>query len=296
MSSAVSSVRIEEDTKVISFVCGDEECLVEADQILVAAGRTPVVEELGLEEAGVEYDFSRGVVVDEGLQTSNPDIYSAGDCCLKYKFTHAADAAARICLRNAFFPGKSSFEKVVMSWCTYTDPEIAHVGLYEAQAVEAGNKVSQVRVSLKDVHRSVIAGGSEGFLKVLVGKRGKILGGTLVAAHAGDMISELAVAMKAGLKLGDLSSVVHPYPVEAEVFKKAGDLWSSKRLTPLLKVFLRLWLLWVGRTKKKPIVEDEKQESAAAVTPDVDIETVIDDSIEDLEEAEKTEDIPKDID
>jgi pyruvate/2-oxoglutarate dehydrogenase complex dihydrolipoamide dehydrogenase (E3) component len=173
---------------------------VAVDEILVGAGRTPNVEGLNLEAVGVQYDARRGVVVDDYLQTTNPRIYAAGDICMNWKFTHAADAAARIVIKNTLFSpfglGRSKLSSLVMPWVTYTDPEIAHVGLYEQEAQAKGFETNTIKIPFSSVDRALADGEPEGFVKVLH-KRGsdQILGATIVARHAGEMISEITLAI-----------------------------------------------------------------------------------------------------
>ncbi|HUF35195.1 MAG TPA: mercuric reductase [Gemmatimonadales bacterium] len=210
---------------------------VAGDQILAAVGRAPNVEGLGLEEAGVRYERS-GVAVNDRLRTSNPRIYAVGDICSAHKFTHAADAQARLVIGNALFFGLGGgrVSRLVMPWVTYTSPEVAHVGLGEREAVAAGHEVHTITVPLHDVDRAVLDGGEEGFLRVHLRKgTDTILGATLVAEHAGEMIGELTVAMTNGLGLGRVGAAIHSYPTQAEVFRKAADAWRRTRLTPRAK-------------------------------------------------------------
>jgi len=217
---------------------------IEADEILVAAGRTPIVEGLNLEAAGVEYDRRTGVKVNDRLQTSNPRIYAAGDVASPYRFTHVADASARIVIRNALFLGRQRASALTISWCTYTDPEIAHVGLYESQAKARGAVKTFVQ-PLSDVDRAVLDGESAGFVKVHVrAGSGQILGATVVARHAGEMISELTLAMVGGLGLGTIAQTIHPYPTQAEAIRKIGDAYNRTRLTPRLSRLFKRWMDW----------------------------------------------------
>src|SRR5262249_50753152 len=151
-------------------------------------------------------------------------IYAAGDVASRFKFTHTADALARIVLTNALFIGRRKASALTVPWCTYTSPEVAHVGLYEHEARERGLATSTISVPLHDVDRAILDGEDDGFVKILLKERSDtILGATLVAAHAGDLISEISVAMAAGLGLGKLANVIHPYPTQAEAIRKAGD-------------------------------------------------------------------------
>jgi pyruvate/2-oxoglutarate dehydrogenase complex dihydrolipoamide dehydrogenase (E3) component len=216
---------------------------VEVDEILIAVGRAPNVEGLNLEAAGVEYDQNHGVTVNDYLQTTNPRIYAAGDICLHYKFTHMADATARIVIQNALFQGRKKLSALTIPWCTYTDPEIAHVGLVEREALDRGIPVDTFIKNLKEVDRAIADGEEEGFVKVHV-KRGtdKIIGATIVARHAGEMINEISLAMVGGLGLRTIVDVIHPYPTQAEAIKQVADAYNRTRLTPLVKRLLKFWL------------------------------------------------------
>jgi len=213
----------------------------------VGAGRAPNVEGLNLEAAGVKYEGGkgRGVIVNDRLQTTNPNIYAAGDICLPYQFTHLADAAARIVIQNALFFGRKKLSALTIPWCTYTDPEVAHVGLSEAEAQKKGIVVQTFVKPLGEVDRAILDGEEEGFVKILV-KAGtdKILGATIVARHAGEMISEVSTAMVGGMGLGTLASVIHPYPTQAEAIRSTGDMYNRTRLTPTLKRMFTRYLAW----------------------------------------------------
>lgn len=217
---------------------------VEVDEILVAAGRRPNVEGLGLELAGVAYG-ERGVTVDDRLRTSNRRVFAAGDVAMAHQFTHLADATARLAIQNALFPIKRGASRLVLPWCTFTEPEIAHVGLGADEARRRGLAVEEVTVPFADVDRARLEGESAGFARILVESRnGRILGATIAGAHAGELISEVSVAMAGGVTLGALSGVIHPYPTLAEVLRKAGDAWNRRRLTPVAKSLLARYLTW----------------------------------------------------
>lgn len=220
---------------------GEEEAV--GDEILVAAGRRPNVEGLGLEATGVAYD-RRGVQVDDRLRTTSRRIYAAGDVCSRYQFTHAADAMSRIVLQNALFFGRKKASALVIPWCTYTDPEIAHVGLYESEARERGLDVKTFTVPLSDVDRAVLDGDDDGFARVHADRKGRILGATLVSRHAGESIGEMVLAMTHGLRLPALAQAIHPYPTQAEAWKRLGDAYQRTRLTPGARSFLERILSW----------------------------------------------------
>jgi pyruvate/2-oxoglutarate dehydrogenase complex dihydrolipoamide dehydrogenase (E3) component len=215
------------------------------DEILVGVGRAPNVEDLDLESAGIDYDRRLGVKVDERLRTTNRNVYAAGDVCSAYKFTHTADAQARIVIANALFKGRQRTTSLVVPWCTYTDPEIAHVGLYEKEARDRGLDVLTLTVPLAEVDRALLDGEEEGFARVHLRKgTDMILGATIVARHAGEMVNELSLAMTAGLGLSAIGKTIHPYPTQAEAVKKLADAYNRSRLTPFIKRILTAWLRW----------------------------------------------------
>jgi pyruvate/2-oxoglutarate dehydrogenase complex dihydrolipoamide dehydrogenase (E3) component len=222
---------------------------ITVDEILVGVGRTPRVDGLGLETVGVEYDKG-GIRVNDRLQTTNRRIYAAGDVCSRYKFTHAADAMAQIVIQNALFPhplslGYASTESLVIPWCTYTEPEIAHVGMYEEDAKAKGLEVETYTSKLDEIDRAILDGEEEGFARIHV-QRGtdKLLGATIVAAHAGEMINEFTVLMKAGLGVKTITGTIHPYPTQAEAIKKVCNLWRKAHFSEGQKDILRKWFAW----------------------------------------------------
>ncbi|CAD7699825.1 unnamed protein product [Ostreobium quekettii] len=219
--------------------------IVEVDQLLVATGRTPNVEGMGLEAAGVEYDKKRGIIVNDNLMTSTKGIFAVGDCSTEYKFTHVADFMARTVIRNALFFGSGKMSSLLIPWATFTEPEVAHVGLYDTDLYKKGIKFNTFVKKLSEVDRAITDGQEEGFVKIYV-KEGtdKILGATIVAHNAGDMISEISVAMQAGFGLGSIAYVIHPYPTQAEAIRMCGDLYNKTRLTKFVKSMFRNLLAW----------------------------------------------------
>lgn len=235
LGARILKAEVVDGTKFLVFEQSGREQHAASDEILVAVGRAPNVEGLNLEAAGVAYD-KKGVTVDDRLRTTNPRIYAAGDICSRFKFTHAADAMARLALRNAFFFGRGKASSLVIPWCTFTDPEVAHVGLYEDEARKRGHDVVTHTVNLAEVDRAVLDGATEGFARVHIdGKTGRILGATLVSQHAGESIAEFVLAMTRGVPLSAFSSTIHPYPTQAEAVKRLGDLSMRARLKPWLQ-------------------------------------------------------------
>jgi mercury(II) reductase len=230
--------------KIIHFEQDGKTASIVVDQILVGVGRAPNIEGLDLDAVGVEYDRT-GVVVNEYLQTTNPRIYAAGDVCFPYKFTHAAAAMASIVVQNALFVRTRKTDGLTIPWCTYTDPEVAHVGLYEREAEEKGIAVDAYTQSLEHVDRAILDGEEKGFVKVIAQKgTARILGATVVARHAGEMISEITLAMKSKSGLSDLAYTIHPYPTQAESISKVGFAYLKTKLTPTVQKIMRKWLAW----------------------------------------------------
>ena len=212
------------------------------DRLLIAAGRAPNVEGLGLEAAGVS-SSKHGVIVNDRMQTSNRRIYAAGDVCSSFQFTHAADAMARVVIQNALFYGRRRASALVIPWCTYTDPEVAHVGLYEQEARRRGHDVRTITVELAEIDRAVIDDETDGFVRVHH-ERGRLLGCTIVASHAGELIGEATFALTHRHTLSDLSSTIHPYPTQAEALRKAGDQYRRSLLTARVRGFMERCFRW----------------------------------------------------
>jgi pyruvate/2-oxoglutarate dehydrogenase complex dihydrolipoamide dehydrogenase (E3) component len=245
LNTKAVNVRVEGGQKLVDLVSDDFTSTVAVDAILAGTGRVPNVDGLNLEAAGVDYDKEDGIRVNDFLQTSNRRIYAAGDACLEHKYTHTADASARIVVRNALFLGRQRLSTLTLPWCTYTDPEIAHVGLYVRQARERDIPVKTFTIPMHDVDRAITDGEEAGFVKIHVKERtDRILGATIVARHAGEMINEITLAMVAGIGLSTLARVIHAYPTQAEAIKKAADAYNRTRLTPTIRWLLRRWLTW----------------------------------------------------
>jgi pyruvate/2-oxoglutarate dehydrogenase complex dihydrolipoamide dehydrogenase (E3) component len=240
-------VRVEStgtDRVVVVSRNGVEQQIV-GDQILVGIGRTPNLDGLGLEAVGVAAHPQHGVEVDDRLRTTNRNIYAAGDVCSKYKFTHSADFLARIVIQNTLFMGRAKASKLIIPWCTYTSPEVAHVGIYPREAAEQGLRLTTLTQPFSGVDRAILDGETDGFVRVHCRQGSdQILGATIVAAHAGDMIGEIVMAMKHRIGLRKISSVIHPYPTHSEAIRKLGDQFNRTRLTPFVKSLFDGWLRW----------------------------------------------------
>ncbi|MCY4599816.1 MAG: mercuric reductase [Acidobacteria bacterium] len=250
LDAAISGVERQPDgTKLIRYAAGGAEHEIEADEILVGVGRAPNVDGLGLEQAGVQYDRT-GVKVNDHLQTANPRILAAGDICSPFKFTHTADAMAQIVIQNALFPhpfglGRATTRSLVVPWCTYTEPEVAHVGMYEADARAKGIAVETFTQTFDEVDRAVLDGEEDGFARIHLRKgTDRILGATIVGGNAGNMISEVTVAMKAGAGLGTIGGAIHPYPTQAEALRKLANQLRRARFSAGQKRLLTRWFAW----------------------------------------------------
>ncbi len=227
------------DGKVVHYeIAGENKSLV-FDELLVSVGRAPNVEHMGLEAAGVQYDKRTGVKVNEHLQTTNPRIYACGDVAFKYQFTHTAEATAKIVIQNALFFGKKKAKDLIIPWCTYTDPEIAHVGIDEKEAKERKINLAIFRQPLAEVDRAITDGEENGFVKIML-RQGtdQILGATIVAKHAGEILSEITLAMNSGIGLAAIANVIHPYPTQADAIKRTAYQYNRTRLKPWVKALL----------------------------------------------------------
>ena len=211
-----------------------------ASHLLVATGRRPNVDDLGLERAGI--DFSpRGIAVDRKLRTGNRRVFAIGDVTGGLQFTHVAAAEAGIVLRNALFPFSTRSGGKAVPWVTYTDPELAHVGLTEAAAREKGGPVRVLRWPLADNDRAQAERRTDGLIKVVTGRRGRILGATIAAAGAGELILPWVLAIDAGLGIGAMAGVIAPYPTVAEISKRvAGSYYTPALFAPPMRRLVRL--------------------------------------------------------
>ncbi|MEO7133031.1 MAG: mercuric reductase [Vicinamibacterales bacterium] len=218
---------------------------VVGDGLLVAAGRRPNVEGLDLETAGVGVD-ANGIAVDDRLRTSNRRVYASGDVCSKFKFTHAAGALSRLVLQNALFFGRRRVSALVIPWVTYTDPEVAHVGVSEADVRGSHGRLSTITIQLSQLDRSVVDDETEGFVS-LHHEGGRLRGCTIVAPHAGEIIGEAVYALTHGGSLADLSSTIHAYPTVAEALRKAGDAYRRQGLTASRRRWLTRYFEWTRR-------------------------------------------------
>jgi pyruvate/2-oxoglutarate dehydrogenase complex dihydrolipoamide dehydrogenase (E3) component len=240
LNSSPITVRIEHGRKVVELSNDGNLTTTVVDHILTGIGRVPAVGGLGLEAAGVAFDPEAGIQVDDFLRTSNRRIYAAGDVCLEHKFTNTAEASARIAVRNALGWGRRRLSALVIPWCTYTDPEIAHVGLYVRQARERRIPIKTFTIPMNEIDRAVTDGEEAGFVKIHVREGSdRILGATIVARHAGDAINSISLAMVAGIGLRTFAGVMHAYPNQGSAIRKAADAYMRTRSSPILDRVVR---------------------------------------------------------
>jgi pyruvate/2-oxoglutarate dehydrogenase complex dihydrolipoamide dehydrogenase (E3) component len=245
LNTMAVNVRVEGGKKIVETLNDGNVATIEVDEILTGIGRVPALAGLNLEAAGVVFDANDGIVVDDFLRTSNSRIFAAGDVCLEHRYTDTAKASARIVVRNALCFGRERLSALTIPWCTYTDPEIAHVGMHVRQARESGIPVKTFTVPMHDVDRAIADGEERGFVKVHVREgSGEILGATVVARHAGEMINDLSLSMVAGIGLSTIGHVIHAYPTQAEGIKKAAIAYVR---TPASRWVVWLRRLWFGR-------------------------------------------------
>jgi dihydrolipoamide dehydrogenase len=227
METNVELQRVQRDPrgKRLTMRCGDrqEEQLV-VDEILLAIGRRPSLESLQLEKAGVKTS-KRGITVDASLRTNVSHIWAAGDVTGAYQFTHVAYEQGKLAARNAFAKEPLPFDDRVIPWVTYTDPALAHVGKTEEQLRDEQIAYQVARMYFKDVERAVAEGATSGLVKLLVDKQGLLLGGHVLAPHAGDLLAPIILAMRTGITAEMLASTIMPYPTMVE-----GVRWAADRL------------------------------------------------------------------
>jgi pyruvate/2-oxoglutarate dehydrogenase complex dihydrolipoamide dehydrogenase (E3) component len=243
LNTTVTNVRMQDGCKVAELVSNEYHTLVTVDEILAGVGRVPNIDNLGLEEAGVEADAQGGVKHNGCFVTANPRIYAAGDVCLPYRFANTGEISGLMAVDNAFFLGRQTIDFRTIPWCTYTDPEIAHVGIHVWGAWAEDMPVKTYTVFMQDVHRAIIDGEDHGFVKIHV-KNGtdKILGATIVASHAGEMINAIALAMHSGVGLSALARTPYAYPTQSIAIRMAAMAYERKRAD-------RWWPRWLRRLR-----------------------------------------------
>lgn len=243
LNTEVASVRMEGGRKVVELVIDGNVATTTVDHILTGIGRLPAVQGLGLEAAGIAYEVESGIRVDDFLRTTNRRVYAAGDVCLENRYTNTAQASACIVVRNALLLGRKRVSALTVPWCTYTDPEVAHVGLYVKEARQRGIPVKTYTIPMHDVDRAIADSEDDGFVKIHVREgSGHILGATVVARHAGEMINVISLAMVAGLDLDALDGVIHAYPTQGEAIRMAAEAYMRDRPLRWRDRLARAWV------------------------------------------------------
>jgi pyruvate/2-oxoglutarate dehydrogenase complex dihydrolipoamide dehydrogenase (E3) component len=243
----VKPVRVEKrGQRIAVLLAGDGESAIEGSHLLIATGRKSNVENLGLEAAGIRFDH-RGIEVDSRLRTSNRRVYAAGDVAGSYQFTHLANYHAGIVLRNALFRLPARSDLRTLSWATYTDPELVQVGMSEAQARQShGDNIRVLRAEFADNDRAQTENAIHGFIKVIVSKRGRVLGVTIVGRTAGELALPWVLAISKGIRVGALATTIVPYPTLSEISKRAaGNFYAPRLFGRRTRILVRL-LGWLG--------------------------------------------------
>ena len=225
LGARATAVRAEGGTKVVTVRGPGGESEERVRELLVATGRRANVEEMGLEAIGADFSAG-GIVAGATLRTSARNVWTAGDVVGPHRFTHVADYQARIAVPNALFPLRRRVDYRVVPWCTYTEPEVARVGLTEAEAQERwGSRAGVFRYDHASLDRAVCDGEAEGLTKLVLDPAGRIVGAHVVGARAGETIHEAVLAVRHRLKLSDLSGMIHVYPTYPESLKRAADAY-----------------------------------------------------------------------
>jgi pyruvate/2-oxoglutarate dehydrogenase complex dihydrolipoamide dehydrogenase (E3) component len=220
----------------VMFTKDGQSYSIDGTHLLLAVGRRPATDGLNLEAAGIKYDRN-GIVVNSGLRTSNRRVYAIGDVAGGPPFTHVAGYHASIVIKNALFHLPSKVDHSTIPWVTFTEPEVAHVGLTEAGAREKhGNRINVLRWPYSENDRARAERQTGGFLKVITDRSGKILGASMAGAHAGELIQMWSLAMQKGIDIKAMASFISPYPTLAEINKRAAMAYFLPKLTsPLVK-------------------------------------------------------------
>ena len=239
LNTTVVRVREENGSKILDTVNVDARYTIEADEILLSIGTGAYTQGLDLDAAGIAVDAAKGIVVDDFLRTTNRRVYAAGDVCMSHKFTNVAEASGRMAVENAFAGGRRRTSRMTIPWCTYCDPEIAHVGMHVWDASERSIPIKSYTVMMQDVDRAITDGQDDGFVKIHV-KAGtdRILGATIVASRASEMINEISVAMSVGIGMRELADVLHTYPAQSDGIRLAALAYAQDRPISWLK---RAW-------------------------------------------------------
>lgn len=223
LNTTVIGARMEDGGKILQTRNNEVRSIIVADEVILSIGRLPNVDGVGLDHGLIDFTPKSGIAVDDRLCTTNPDVYAAGDVCTASKFANVAEASARLAVENALGGKTRLYSEMTGPWCTFCDPEIAHIGLQVRQARAHGVPVKTYTVMMHDVDRAITDGQDEGFVKLHIREgTDRILGATIVASRASEMINEISVAMSAGLGMRDLARVIHTYPAQSDAIRMAA--------------------------------------------------------------------------
>jgi len=234
LNTTVVGVRMQGATKLLDTLNDDAKSLIAVDEIVLSIGRTANVDGLGLAAAGVVFYATRGISVDDFMCTTNADVYAAGDICNLHRFTHVAEATARLAVHNAFGARMAHQSRLMIPWCTYCDPEIAHIGMHLREAREQSISVKSFTIMMQDVDRAITDGLDDGFVKIYVREgTDQILGATIVASRASELINEMSVIMSAGIGMRRLATILHTYPAQSDAIRLAAMAFVNNQPLPL---------------------------------------------------------------
>jgi pyruvate/2-oxoglutarate dehydrogenase complex dihydrolipoamide dehydrogenase (E3) component len=229
LNTTVVAARMERGAKLLDTVNDDIKSSIAVDEILLSIGRIPNVDDLGLAAAGIDFDMAQGIHVDDFLCTSNADVYAAGDVCNRRQFTNVAESSALLAVQNAFGARLERQNQSTIPWCTYCDPEIAHIGLHAREARAQSIPVQAFTMMMQDVDRAITDGQDYGFIKIYV-RQGtdQILGATIVATRASELINEMSVIMSAGIGMRRLATILHTYPAQSDAIRLAAVAFMNQ--------------------------------------------------------------------
>jgi pyruvate/2-oxoglutarate dehydrogenase complex dihydrolipoamide dehydrogenase (E3) component len=230
LNTTVVGARMEAGAKCLDTIDGDMKIPIVVDEILLSIGRVPNVEGLALAAGGIGFDVAQGINVDDFLCTTNVDVYAAGDVCNRRQFTNVAESSGRLAVQNAFGTQVERQHQDATPWCTYCDPEIAHIGLHAREARERSIPVECYTVMMQDVDRAITDGQDYGFVKIYV-RQGTdhILGATIVATRASELINEMSVIMSAKIGMRRLATILHTYPTQSDAIRLAAVAFVNSR-------------------------------------------------------------------
>ena len=228
LEASVEEIRQNEKQLTVQIEVNGQQKKIKGDKLLMATGRRANVDDIGLESAGIKYS-DKGITVDDKCRTNHSHIYACGDVTGRYQFTHMSEHMAKIATTNALLKFPQSIDSDHVPWVTFTDPELGHVGATEKQLMEEGISFETYRFPYEKIDRALTDSEDEGLIKIYAKKwNGKIYGASVLGAHAGELISEYALAMKNGVSLRNIADTIHPYPTYGLGARRAADQWYIK--------------------------------------------------------------------